>query len=187
MDRLRKRIEGAFLGLACAAVAVLALAGCAGPEPARAPRSAARPARQPVLQARVPGPAPAPPRRSVPPGAWEREANKWLGTPHRLGGLDRGGIDCSGFTRQVCQAVAGITLPHNSAQQFACGAPVSAAALRAGDLVFFREPGKGISHVGLSLGGERFIHASTRRGVVVSSLRETYYAGRFCGAKRLAP
>lgn len=185
MDRLRKRIERAFLGPACVAGALLALAGCAGPEPARAPRPAARPARQPVFQARVPGTAP--PRRSVPTGTWEQEANKWLGTPHRLGGLDRGGIDCSGFTKRVCQAVAGITLPHNSAQQFACGTTVSAAALRAGDLVFFSEPGKGVFHVGLSLGGERFIHASTRRGVVVSSLREPYYAGRFCGAKRLAP
>jgi len=104
-----------------------------------------------------------------------------------MGGLDRGGIDCSGFTRRVWQAVAGVTLPHNSAQQFAYGTAVPAAALRPGDLVFFREPGKGIFHVGLSLGGDRFAHASTRRGVTISSLREPWYAARFCGAKRLGP
>lgn len=104
-----------------------------------------------------------------------------------MGGLDHGGIDCSGFTKRVCQAVAGITLPHNSAQQFAYGAVVPAAALRPGDLVFFSEAGRGIFHVGLSLGGDRFAHASTRRGVTVSSLREPWYAARFCGAKRLEP
>jgi cell wall-associated NlpC family hydrolase len=108
-----------------------------------------------------------------------------MGAPHRLGGLDRSGIDCSGFTRRMYEAVAGIALPHQAAQQIAYGEAVNGAQLLPGDLLFFSEPGKGVFHVGLSLGGDQFVHASTRRGVTISSLREAYYAARFCGGRRL--
>jgi cell wall-associated NlpC family hydrolase len=80
-----------------------------------------------------------------------------------------------------------VALPHNAAQQYAYGVPVATSALQPGNLVFFSERGKGIFHVGLSLGGDQFAHASTRRGVIISSLREAYYTARFHGAKRLVP
>jgi cell wall-associated NlpC family hydrolase len=57
--------------------------------------------------------------------------------------------------------------------------------LRPGDLLFFGENRKGITHVGICLTSDNFAHASTRRGVIVSSLREGYYAARFRGARRL--
>jgi probable lipoprotein NlpC len=121
------------------------------------------------------------------PAAWQREAQKWLGTPHRLGGSDRQGVDCSGLTRELYRVVAGLALPHHAQRQFGYGTAALASALRPGDLVFFSERGKGIFHVGLSLGGDQFVHASTSRGVMVSSLREPYFAARFHGAKRLVP
>lgn len=189
---------------ALALLCLLLLAGCATPEPATPlrrptplppPRTLApaptprppprvRPAPAPSYRVQPPA-APAPTRRAIPATAWKLEADRWLGTPHRLGGMDRRGIDCSGLTWQICRAVAGVTLPHNSTRQFAYGTAVPASILRAGDLVFFSEPGKGIFHVGLCLDGDRFIHASTSKGVIISSLRQPYYATRFCGAKRL--
>jgi cell wall-associated NlpC family hydrolase len=112
---------------------------------------------------------------------------KWLGTPYRGGGLDTSGIDCSGLTRQLYRSVAGIALPHNAAQQFLLGVSVPASALKAGDLVFFSERGRGIFHVGLVLAGDQFAHASATRGVMISSLREPYFASRFHGARRFVP
>jgi cell wall-associated NlpC family hydrolase len=123
----------------------------------------------------------------VAPGAWRSAVNAWLGVPYRYGGTDRRGIDCSGFTRQLYHSVAGLDLPHNTAAQIGLGAKVARVALRPGDLVFFSEPGRGVIHVGLSLGSDQFAHASVRRGVIISSLGETYYAIRWCGARRLLP
>jgi len=113
--------------------------------------------------------------------------NPWLGVPYRYGGLDRKGIDCSGFTWQLYRSVAGITLPRSSSRQFGVGVTVSRAALRPGDLVFFSESSRGVFHVGLSLGGDEFAHASVQRGVTISSLHEAYYAARWCGSRRVIP
>lgn len=110
-----------------------------------------------------------------------------MGVPYRYGGSDRNGVDCSGLVLRVYQAVAGVALPHQAAQQYQYGRPIPAASIRPGDLVFFRESGKGVFHVGISLGGKRFVHASTRQGVIVSSLEDPWYGERFCGAKRLVP
>jgi cell wall-associated NlpC family hydrolase len=138
-----------------------------------------------MATARVPTAPNAPAARAIQPDAWRKEADTWLGTPHKLGGLDRRGVDCSGLTLKLHKAVAGISLPHNAAEQFSLGVPVATSRLAAGDLVFFSERGKGVFHVGLSLGGDRFVHASTSRGVIISNLRQAYYASRFCGAKRI--
>jgi hypothetical protein len=125
------------------------------------------------------------PGKPVPTGAWRGEALAWLGIPYRFGGVDRKGIDCSGFVAQVYKKLAGVRLPHSAAAQFQWGRPVSLKNLRPGDLVFFQTEGRSISHVGISIGGNQFIHASLSHGVTISSLREDYYAKRFRGARRL--
>ena len=107
----------------------------------------------------------------------------WLGTPYSWGGTSSSGVDCSGFVRSVFQK-AGITLPRTSREQAETGREVSISQVEPGDLLFFNTSGSGVSHVGMSIGGTRFVHASSSRGVIVSSLEESYYRERFLFARR---
>ncbi|MGC8862022.1 MAG: NlpC/P60 family protein [Armatimonadota bacterium] len=109
----------------------------------------------------------------------------YRGARYRRGGTSRGGFDCSGFTRYIF-AKYGIMLPHSSSAQSRIGTPVSRSELRPGDLVFFQTYRRGVSHVGIYIGNNRFIHASThRRGVTVDTLDSAYYAPRYRGARRV--
>ena len=114
------------------------------------------------------------------------QAMTYLGTPYRMGGTSRRGLDCSGLVGAV-YGEQGLGMPRTAAEQFAAGVPVSDGALRPGDLVFFRDTYKrGISHVGIFVGDGRFIHAAGRRqGVIVSELSRPYYRLRYAGARRL--
>jgi len=113
--------------------------------------------------------------------AYYEEIASWLGAPYKYGGTDRSGIDCSGFVMIVYQRVFGIKLIHQSSQQKEKSKPVDAAELKEGDLYFFKLDGKKISHVGMHVAPDFFIHASTKRGVVVSRLSEPYYTKAFSG------
>lgn len=119
--------------------------------------------------------------------AWRTEANKWMGTPYRVGGQTRSGMDCSGFAGVVYRNVANVNLPRTTTAQYKASRAISSNQVRPGDLLFFNTSGKGVSHVGISLGGDKFVHASTRRGVIISSFRETYYAKTFLGVRRILP
>jgi len=113
-------------------------------------------------------------------------ARSHLGTKYVYGGTTTSGFDCSGFTQYVFKQ-AGISIPRTTGQQFAAGTPVSRANLEVGDLVFFNTSGRGVSHDGIYIGGNNFIHASSSRGVMISSLSDPYYWGsRYIGARRLA-
>ncbi len=93
-------------------------------------------------------------------------------------------FDCSGFTKYIYKQF-GVSLPHYSGSQFGEGRAVSRSELSAGDLVFFNTEGS-ISHVGIYIGGGKFVHAAnSRTGVIVSSLSEGYYYNRFAGARRV--
>lgn len=107
------------------------------------------------------------------------EGAKWLGTPHRMGGSTKRGVDCSGFVTLVFREVYGIQLARSSADMLKHNCrKVSRAKLQEGDLVFFRtgREKKNIpDHVGIYLKNGKFIHTSTSKGVMVSSLSEPYY------------
>jgi cell wall-associated NlpC family hydrolase len=112
-----------------------------------------------------------------------REAMSYRGMPYVWGGTGREGFDCSGLTQHL-YAKRGIKLPHSAKMQFARGEPIDRADLQEGDLVFFNTRGP-ISHVGMYIGNDKFIHAANpRRGVTVSSLDEPYYVKRYAGARR---
>ena len=110
-----------------------------------------------------------------------RFARHLLGVRYAYGGTSpRSGFDCSGFTRFV-YAHFGISLPHYTGGQFDLGRRVSRAGLRPGDLLFF----DGVGHVGLYVGGGRFIHAPHTGTRVSISTLSGWYAGRYDGARRL--
>jgi cell wall-associated NlpC family hydrolase len=110
-------------------------------------------------------------------------ARHLLGVPYRWGGTSPStGFDCSGFVQFVYRHL-GIDLPRTTYSQFGIGRRVSRAGLEPGDLVFF----DGVGHVGLYVGGGRFIHAPhSGTSVQISSLADSWYASRFDGARRLA-
>lgn len=115
------------------------------------------------------------------------ESLSWLGTPYRYACDAKGeGTDCSGMTLRLYQDILGIAIPRNSAKQAEACKEVDKEDLRPGDLVFFAtgsDP-KRISHVGMMLTGEDFIHASSRKGVVINSLYTPYYTRTYiCGGR----
>lgn len=107
----------------------------------------------------------------------------WAGTPYRLGGNSRQGIDCSAFVRTTFQQHFGRTLPRTTRAQTAVGNPVEPARIEPGDLVFFRT-GRNKRHVGIYVEGGRFLHASTSRGVTLSELDNPYWSSTFWMARR---
>jgi hypothetical protein len=110
-----------------------------------------------------------------------RFARRMLGVPYRYGGDSPSGFDCSGFVRYV-YGHFGVDLPHSSYADFGLGRGVARGSLRPGDLVFF----DGVGHVGMYVGGGRFIHAPhTGTFVQVTSLNEPWYRAAYDGARRL--
>lgn len=115
----------------------------------------------------------------------EKETQKWLGVPYKLGGNDFSGIDCSGLVLAIYKEVYKIKLPRTTKDQALIGTPVDTTQLLKGDLVFFNTSGKGVSHVGIYLGQNSFLHASTSKGVIKSSMHQAYYKSRFLFARRV--
>ncbi len=114
-------------------------------------------------------------------------AKSFRGVRYRWGAASRGATDCSGLILQVYRA-AGIKLPRTSSAQSWMGKPVSRKDLKPGDLIFFHTlRGTRVSHVGMYIGHNKFIHASSGGGhVMVSSLGQAYYSHRFVCARRIA-
>lgn len=140
-------------------------------------------ARWPLANAAPGEPAPA----STSAGRLRTLTEAWRGTPYRLGGTTRDGIDCSAFASILYREAFGIELPRTTDAQARVGAKVERARLRPGDLVFFGLRGRGrISHVGVYLGGGEFAHPSESQGVTISSLDTAYWSRRFSTARRPA-
>lgn len=104
------------------------------------------------------------------------------GVPYVFGGSSRSGFDCSGLTQYVYRN-SGISLPRTASDQFRVGSSVDRSKLQSGDLVFFTTYAPGASHVGIYIGGGRFVSASND-GVSVSSLNSGYFGSRYIGARR---
>ena len=117
------------------------------------------------------------------------EIIKYLNTPYKYGGDSPDGIDCSAFTRAIYSNVLSVELNRSAKEQYTQGTKIDKPEdLKFGDLVFFNtrrrvKPG----HVGIYIGDNLFAHASSKNGVIVSSLEEDYYSHRFMGGRRIEP
>ena len=98
----------------------------------------------------------------------------WKGTKYQLGGDSKEGIDCSGLTRRIYREVYGIELPRRTYEQVKIGSRIERQNLKPGDIVYFKPEGTG-SHTAVYLGETLFINASTAKGVVISTLENTYW------------
>jgi lipoprotein Spr len=111
--------------------------------------------------------------------------SKWFGTPYKIGGTTKKGVDCSGFVNVIYKEVYGKSLARNSADIYLKSDKIAKANLREGDFVFFRtNKSKSVNHVGIYLKNGKFAHASTSKGVIVSSLDEAYYNKAFFSGGR---
>ncbi len=116
-----------------------------------------------------------------------RIIQSYLGTPYKGQSPYKKGIDCSQFTRNVYKKFNGTKLPRTVKKQFQVGQIVSGTTLRYGDLVFFRTDGRSVSHAGIYIGYNEFVHASSSTGVRISDIRSDYWKRHFVGARRILP
>lgn len=100
---------------------------------------------------------------------------EWVGAPYKYGGNTKQGTDCSGMVFSVYKETYNIDMNRSSADQLKNVKEIDKKDLKAGDLVFFKISGDKISHVGIYLGENKFIHATTKKGVMVNDLDEEYY------------
>lgn len=130
----------------------------------------------------------APEEGEAPLGVTERllqVAKKMLGIPYRFGGNCYRAIDCSAYVQKVFQFL-NMPLPRTARQQYEEGMQVGMDELAKGDLIFFRTYARYPSHVGIYLGDNQFIHASSRgKKVTIDRLDIPFYLERFIGAKRV--
>lgn len=114
-----------------------------------------------------------------------REAlDDWMGVPYRLGGVDKSGIDCSALVQTIFADALNVRLPRTTEDLIHEGTAVKRSDLDTGDLVFFNPDGKG-RHVGILLSQSQFVHVSSSRGVMVSSLNEGYWRKSYTVGRRI--
>ncbi|MEE9555522.1 MAG: C40 family peptidase [candidate division Zixibacteria bacterium] len=111
-------------------------------------------------------------------------AKNHLGEPYVYGGAARSGWDCSGFTSGMYYKYLSYYIPRKTSSIYAQSVKIPSSKKRAGDLVFFKIKSKTASHVGIYIGEDRFIHASTSNGIVISNLKDDYYRKSFMGYRR---
>ncbi len=110
---------------------------------------------------------------------------EWLGTPYKYSGQGKNGIDCSGLVCRLMQAAYNIELQGSSRELYKKVESIKKNDLREGDLIFFKIRKGRISHVGVYLGKNKFVHASSSSGVIISDLDEAYYKKYYYSAGRL--
>ncbi len=110
--------------------------------------------------------------------------DNWYGTHYRMGGTSKKGIDCSAFSGTLLSAIYSFNMPRTAREQYKICEHINKEALLPGDLVFFNTRG-GVSHVGVYLANNHFVHSSSTDGVKISSLDEDYYSRKFIGGGRV--
>lgn len=110
--------------------------------------------------------------------------NDWYGSPYKYGGCQKSGVDCSCFTDILYEHVYGFKTARTAGEIYKACDKISISAVKEGDLVFFITNGKNVSHVGVFLRSNKFVHASTSKGVIISDLGESYYKKTFYSAGR---
>ena len=115
-----------------------------------------------------------------------RAARNLIGVPYRFGGMTPSGFDCSGYVAYVYKQSIGRNLPRRTAEQIKFGKAISPAKVGPGDLLYFWIEEEKILHVGIYIGGDRFIHAPSSRGEVsIQRLHDRYWSERYRGARRV--
>lgn len=116
-----------------------------------------------------------------------REAQKYKGTRYVSGGESPKGFDCSGFTWYVYNKVTGMDITRTVKTQSKQGKSVSNGSWQAGDILIFRNTaGKGLTHCGIYISGDKFIHAENEKtGVVISTFGDGYYKDHYAEARRV--
>jgi len=110
----------------------------------------------------------------------------WWGTRYCMGGSTKNCIDCSAFVQVIMSNIYNVSIPRTAQEQYDNGSKIGMEELKEGDLVFFRTTGRSVSHVGVYLLNNKFVHASTSGGVMVNDLNDSYWKTRFSGAARVA-
>ena len=113
----------------------------------------------------------------------------WYGTKYRLGGEDKNGVDCSAFVQCFLLNMYDVEVPRTSKLQYVQSERIKKSQLTEGDMVFFHTRGKSkaVSHVGVYLRNNKFIHASSSGGVMISDLDDPYFRQRYVGSGRVKP
>lgn len=111
--------------------------------------------------------------------------DEWIGVPYKYAGKNKNGIDCSGFAGILQKEVFGKTAQGSSASIYNQCRPVKKEELKEGDMIFFKIESKEVSHVGIYLQNNKFVHASTKKGVMINDLEEPYYKKNFWSFGRL--
>jgi len=114
----------------------------------------------------------------------EKEYKKYKGVPYKYGGTTYKGFDCSGFVQSTYKRALNVNLPRSTSQMLKVGIAVSKSKLKIGDLVFFK-PRNNYRHVGIFMGDNMFIHVSSSRGVMKSSLKEAYWKKYYFLSRRV--
>lgn len=114
-----------------------------------------------------------------------KSIDEWWGTNYCYGGSTKDCIDCSAFTRTLMQSVYNVDVPRTAQEQYSLSKQINVEDLNEGDLVFFNTTGgRDITHVGIYLFNNKFVHAATSNGVMVSDLNDIYWRPRYKGAGR---
>lgn len=108
----------------------------------------------------------------------------WKGVAYRLGGTTKSGIDCSSFVQRTFFEQFGVELPRTTSEQESSGKSVKRNNLKVGDIVLFKT-GRTMKHVGIYIGDEKFVHASTSSGVIVSEMTNAYWSKRYYAGRRI--
>lgn len=111
---------------------------------------------------------------------------QWWGTRYCLGGSSKNCVDCSAFTQAVLKDVYNVEMPRTAQEQYEATERIEPEELQEGDLVFFYTSGRRISHVGIYIMNNKFVHAAVSQGVSVSDLNDAYWKNRYRGAGRIA-